>query len=130
LIRPNRQGKAGGYTTVTEALAKARPELQALYADLDALLLGLGDDVAMAVTKYYFAYRRLRNIACVELRLQTNSLVVFLRVDPDTVEIEEGFLRDVRRVGHLGTGDLEVRISTADDLKRAVPLIEMAYEAG
>jgi predicted transport protein len=43
--------------------------------------------------------------------------------------LEEGFTRDMRGVGHLGTGDLEVRIASAEDLDRAGPLIRRAFEA-
>jgi predicted transport protein len=45
------------------------------------------------------------------------------------VVLEEGFARDVREVGHFGTGDLEVRLDSIDDLERAKPLIERSYEA-
>lgn len=55
--------------------------------------------------------------------------MVYLKVDPDTVELEEGFSRDMRSIGHLGTGDLEVRIASAADLERAGPLIRRAFEA-
>ncbi|MEU7449883.1 hypothetical protein AB0B46_28395 [Streptomyces diastaticus] len=48
---------------------------------------------------------------------------------PTTVELEEGFTRDMRGIGHLGTGDLEVRIVSAADLEKAAPLIRRAFEA-
>ncbi|CAN3978192.1 FIG01124955: hypothetical protein [Kitasatospora purpeofusca] len=42
--------------------------------------------------------------------------------------LEEGFTRDVRGRGHLGTGDLEVRIASSRDVEKAVPLIRRAVE--
>jgi hypothetical protein len=42
---------------------------------------------------------------------------VYLTLDPDTVEPEDGSTRDVRGIGHLGTGDPEVRITSAADLE-------------
>ncbi|ROV70530.1 hypothetical protein D3105_00415 [Streptomyces globisporus] len=42
---------------------------------------------------------------------------------PDSVKLEEGFTRDMRGIGHLGTGDLEVRVVSAADLEKAAPLI-------
>jgi predicted transport protein len=54
---------------------------------------------------------------------------VFVKVDPSTVAPQPGFLRDVRNIGHFGTGDLEITIRTADDLERAKPLIIKSYEA-
>ncbi|MFF9794832.1 hypothetical protein ACF1G6_29875 [Streptomyces bacillaris] len=47
----------------------------------------------------------------------------------NTVELEEGFTRDMRGIGHLGTGHLEVRIVSAVDLEKAPPLIRRAFEA-
>jgi predicted transport protein len=117
------------YKTVSEYLEQASRELQSLYGSLDAFLLALGDDVSMKTTRYYLAYRRIKNFACVEVHPSTGELLIFLKVNPDTVAIEESFTRDVRKVGHFGTGDLEVRVSSTDDLERAKPLIEKSYDA-
>jgi len=46
-----------------------------------------------------------------------------IEADPDTLQLEEGFSRDVRSIGHYGTGDLEVRIKNAADFVKAQPLI-------
>lgn len=46
-----------------------------------------------------------------------------------SVELEEGFTRDVREIGHFGTGDLEIRIRNDADLERALPLVLRSYEA-
>ena len=42
-----------------------------------------------------------------------------LKVDPTTITIEQGFTRDVRQIGHWGTGDLELSIRNKDDLRKA-----------
>lgn len=117
------------YKTVSDYLAQAGPELRSLYESLDAFLLGLGDDVSMKTTRYYLAYRRIKNFACVEVHAQAGELLVFLKVNPDDVDLEEGFARDVREIGHFGTGDLELRIDSLEDLEQAKPLIEKSYDA-
>lgn len=117
------------YKTVSDYLAQANDDLRGLYDSLDSFVLSLGDDVSMKTTQYYFAYRRIKNFACVEVHPQTGQLLVFLKVSPDEVELEEGFARDVREIGHFGTGDLEIRIDSLDDLERAKPLIEKSYDA-
>src|SRR4051812_43221611 len=81
------------YTTVTEHLAKAGPGLKSLYASLDAFLQALGDDVVLKTNLYYLAYRRIKNFACVEVHPQTDQLLVFLKINPDEVPLEEGFTR-------------------------------------
>ncbi|WP_372515564.1 hypothetical protein [Streptantibioticus ferralitis] len=54
--------------------------------------------------------------------------MVYLKLDPDSVDLAEGFTRDMRCVGHHGTGDLQVRISSAADLEKATPLNQRALE--
>lgn len=119
----------GNYRTVTDALAVSSPELLDLLDLLSAYLTALGDDVQSNTLKYYIAFRRIKNFACVELYSKLNKLVVYVKVDPSTVELRSGFTRDVRNVGHFGTGDLEITIGSADDLEEAKPLILKSYEA-
>ncbi|KOV12400.1 hypothetical protein ADK60_31775 [Streptomyces sp. XY431] len=104
--------------------------LRDLYGELDEVLTASGE-VETVVLKHYIAYRRLQNVASVIFRPSASHRVIlaYLRLDPDTVELEEGFTRDMRGIGHLGTGDLEVRIASAADLKKAGPLIERAVQA-
>ncbi|MGW0854539.1 DUF5655 domain-containing protein [Streptomyces sp. NPDC002690] len=102
--------------------------LRDLYGELDEALTAWGE-VEVAQLRHYIAYRRLVNVASVLFRPSHKVILVYLRLDPDTVTLEEGFTRDMRGVGHLGTGDLEVRVGSAATLEKAGPLIRRAYEA-
>jgi len=108
-------------------------ELDAALADrveaLRAFLTALGDDVQETVLRFYIAFKRIKNFACVEFRPQAGKILIFVKVDPCTVILEPGFTRDVSDVGHYGTGDLEITLSKPDDLDRAKPLIEQSYNA-
>lgn len=53
---------------------------------------------------------------------------MWLPLDPASVKLEDGFSRDVRGVGHHGTGDLEVVIRNLEDLEKAKPLIQKSFE--
>lgn len=53
----------------------------------------------------------------------------FVKVDPSTITLEKDFTRDVRPIGHYGTGDLEVNLRSRDDLERAKHLFQRSYEA-
>ncbi|MFJ6381364.1 hypothetical protein ACIQI7_15395 [Kitasatospora sp. NPDC092039] len=103
--------------------------LRDLYGELDEALTAAGE-LEVVVLKHYIAYKRLLNVASVVFRPSPShrALLVYLRLDPDTVELEEGFTRDVRGIGHLGTGDLKVRIASSADVEKAVPLIRRAVE--
>ena len=57
-----------------------------------------------------------------------SKILLRMKLDPDTVELEEGFTRDTRGIGHYGTGELEVSIKTAEDFQKAKKLIDRAYQ--
>jgi predicted transport protein len=115
--------------TVSEQLEAASPNLKDLYEALKATLVSLGGDVQVKVLKLYIAFKRIKNFASVEVQAGQDRLVVYLKIDPDSLQLEDGFTRDVRNIGHWGTGDLEVIIRSANDLKKAVPLLEKSYDA-
>ncbi|MEP3013439.1 DUF5655 domain-containing protein [Roseibium polysiphoniae] len=115
--------------TVTQYLADADQELSDLYEATKAYLLALGDDVQTKTLDNYIAFRRLKNFACVEVKPQIRHLKIYLKVNPDTVELEPNFSRDVRNIGHFGTGDLEVIVTDLTALEKAKPLFEKSYDA-
>ncbi|MEY9841695.1 DUF5655 domain-containing protein [Streptacidiphilus sp. EB103A] len=120
---------AGDVKPSVRATSGAAPAcLQDLYGELDEALTAWGE-VEVAPLQHYIAYRRMVNLASVIFRPRHEVILVYLRVDPDTVQLEEGFSRDMRGIGHLGTGDLEVRVTSAADLEKAGPLIRRAFEA-
>ena len=75
----------------------------------------LGDDVQKKTLKYYIAFKRIKNFACVELHIQNGNISLYLKIDPSSIQLEEGFTRDVSNIGHFGTGNLEVTIRNDAD---------------
>lgn len=122
-------GSGGQRITAEEQLAAASPELRDLFEGVKAYLLGIGDDVQLKAMKFYFAFKRLKNFACVELYRKARVVTVHVKVDPTSITLEDGFTRDVREIGHYGTGDLEISIRTMDDFEKAKPLFLRSYEA-
>lgn len=119
------------YKTVSELYEQADDQLKDLFEAVKAYMLALGDDVQLATMKFYFAFKRIKNFSCVGLSPRSNSLYMSVKVNPDTVDLvrEKGLLRDIRNVGHWGTGDLEITIKSLDDFERAKPYIMKSYEA-
>ncbi len=89
----------------------------------------MGDDVQMKTLKWYVAFKRIKNFACVEVQPNQRSVVIYVKLDPKTTSPEEGFTRDVSEVGHYGTGDLEITIRSEQDFERAKPMLEQSYQA-
>ncbi len=136
---PEKDGETGGsggngaktkqqYTTQAEYLEKADPSLTELYEAVRDHLVGLDDAVQERFLKWYIAFKRIRNFATVQLQTQKKSMLMWLPLDPDSVELEDGFSRDVRGVGHHGTGDLELTIRNLEDLDKSKPLIARSFE--
>lgn len=118
----------GRYRSVSDQVSQATKELSDLFHLVSDYLIALGDDVQSKTNENYVAFRRLKNFACLELRNQSKKLLVYVKVNPDTLSLESGFTRDVRGIGHFGTGDLEITIQSAADLEKAKPLFDRSYE--
>jgi predicted transport protein len=121
-VKPKAAGKDKSFD---EQLALATPDIRAAYETLAAYLLALGDDVQERKLKLYTAFRRLKNFASVVM--YPNRMLVMLKVDPDSVALEPGFSRDVRQIGHWGTGDLELTLASMADFEKAKPLLDRSY---
>lgn len=124
----NSKGNSKNSKTVSDYLAQASEELTNLYEDLKAFILAIGDDVQLNILQDYIAFKRIKNFACVEIHPQKKAITVFVKVDPSSIELKPGFTRDVRNIGHFGTGDLEITIMRAEQLEDARSLIQQSYE--
>jgi predicted transport protein len=118
---------SGKYKTINSVMEELDAAMVDRFEALRASLLALGDDVQEATLRFYIAFKRIKNFACVEFRPTTAKILVFVKVDPATIPLEPGFTRDVTKVGHFGTGDLEITLTKAKDLERAMPLIKRSY---
>ena len=75
----------------------------------------------------YVAFRRSRNFASVQVYNQKRQVRVYLNIDPEGVDLSRSGLRDVRQVGHYGTGDLELTIRSKKELESFVDLFRSSY---
>lgn len=125
---PETAGKRS-YKTQREYYDQAPQSLKDRFEALAEMLLALGDDVQQKWLKYYVAFRRIRNFATVKIHPQVGTVLVWVPLNPDNFELEEGFTRDVRQIGHHGIGDLEITISSDEELERARPLLIKSYES-
>jgi predicted transport protein len=110
---------------VTEAIAGLDAQLRDVYEAMRAFLMALGDDVSEKMTKLYVAFRRIKNFASVTV--QKSSLALYLKLEPTADVLKEPNTRDVRTIGHWGTGNLEVSIRNMSDFERAKQLMQKAY---
>lgn len=117
--------KNNGQKSHAEKLALVSDEIKILYQSICDFIESLGDDIAKNQLKLYLAYKKIQNMVCIEI--YSKQIILFLKLNPDTVTLEKNFTRDMRNVGHYGTGDLQVIIKNAKDFEKAKPLLERAY---
>lgn len=118
-------GSNDSQKTHLEKLAAANNHFRTLYDSLCNYIESLGDDLVQNQLKLYLAYKKVQNVFCIEI--YNKQIILRTKLDPDSVDLEDGFTRDMRNTGHYGTGDLEISIKTEKDFEKAKPLIERAY---
>ncbi len=111
--------------THLDKLAEAPEELRTIYFEICNYIESLGDDVSANQLKFYKAYKKVQNIVCIEILKK--HILLYLKLDPATVELKEGFINDMTNKGHYGTGDLQIVIKTPEDFIQAKSLLDRAY---
>lgn len=102
-------------------LSKMSGKSMALFRRLREGILGL-EGVSEEFLNQYIGYRREKNFA--EVVGQKKGLLVFI---DGPVHDPSGLGEDVSNIGHWGTGDLRMKITTDADVEAAMPLIEQAH---
>lgn len=103
----------------------ANQKIKDLFQEMEDYIMSLGDDVQKKELKYYVAYKRLRNFACVEVK--KNKILIYLKLNPDKLDSIPELGRNVSNIGHYGTGDLELTIKNLEDLELIKSLINKSY---
>lgn len=119
--------KGANTDAIAYKLQSSSEELRALFGEVIEYMESF-EDAIRRDNKLYVAFKRIKNFACVEVAPQVGVVTVYVKVDPDTVVLEDGFTRDLRDVGHWGTGDLGISIRNRDDLEKAKALVERSYD--
>jgi predicted transport protein len=89
-------------------------------------VMGLDPAMEEAPKKCYVAYKISQNIVCMEIHKQ--RLLLYVKLDPSSIDQLPSIARDVREIGHYGTGDLELSVRDVDDFEMAKQFIELAYQ--
>ncbi len=117
--------KVGSDKTFLQLYTGAPQKLQNIYQTIRDYILSLGDDITENQLKNYVAFKKVKNFVCVEI--YRVKILLTLKLNPEKVELVDGFTRDMRNVGHYATGDLQITIKTIEDFEKAKELIDRAY---
>ncbi|MCI7681049.1 MAG: endonuclease NucS [Fusobacterium necrophorum] len=107
-------------------IQKLPKEKQELYFSIRDYILSKGDDISENSLKNYIAFKRVKNFVC--MLPYKNKISLYLKLNPSEEVLVEDFVRDVKNIGHWGTGDLEIIIQSKEDYEKAKIYLDRAYE--
>jgi len=86
---------------------------------------GLDISIEEVPKKFYVAYKASQNIVCMEAK--NKNIKLFIKLKPSEITEPPTTYRDVSKIGHYGTGDVEFTISSETEFEEVKRFIEMAY---
>lgn len=121
--KPSRPWVCDSYHAhMEDAPASIREVFDALCSYIEEL----GPDIIKTPLKFHLAYKKVRNLFCIEVF--DRHIRMHLQLNPDTIELEEGFSRDMRGIHHAGTGDVRITLRTLNDVEKAKPFLKKTYD--
>jgi uncharacterized protein with ParB-like and HNH nuclease domain/predicted transport protein len=108
-----------------EYLREGRP-MRPLFDEFRKQVLAIDPTVTEEFLKLYVAYKAETNF--VDVVPQVSRLRLSLNMSFHEIHDPEGICRDVTNTGRWGNGDVEVAISTVDELPYAIGLVQQAFE--
>ncbi len=112
--------------TIDEHFNKINNDLKDLLNEIREYIVTLDSSIEEIPKKYYIAYKTTQNFVCIEP--QKRKLVLFLKLNPDEIKKTPKQARDVRNIGHFGTGDLELTIKNIKDFEETKELINLSLK--
>ncbi|MGL4981893.1 MAG: DUF5655 domain-containing protein [Treponemataceae bacterium] len=125
LSSTQRDSKQGSDKTFLEQYSLAPEKLQKIYQTIRDFILSFGDDITENQLKLYVAFKKVKNFICAEI--YSRKILLHVKVDPATVNLEPDFIRDVTSIGHFGTGNLQIIIKNETDFEQSKDVILRAY---
>lgn len=111
--------------TVEEHIENLDDNIIELFNAIRDFIVTIDSAIEEAPKKNYIAYKTSQNFVC--LQTYKKKLTLYLKLNPDEVNPIPSQVRDVREIGHYGTGDLEVTINDLEDFEITKHLIYEAY---
>lgn len=118
--------RATGVYTVEDHITDLEENVKSMVDALREFIMELDDSVEEVPKKFYIAYKISKNFCC--MQFGKNKITLYLKLDPTEFKMMSSNMRDVSKIGHYGTGDLELVLKTSEDLEEAKRIVKMAFE--
>jgi predicted transport protein len=97
-----------------------------LFNNVREFIMGIDSSIEETAKKNYIAYKTSQNFVC--LQTYKKKMTLYLKINPDDLKPMPHQGRDVREIGHYGTGDFELTIKDLSDFESTKHLIHDAYK--
>ena len=108
--------------TEDDLLVAGSDETRELYYKFKDGILNLADDIQVIANKLYIAFRKNRNIVC--MNIQKKQIRMWIGAQWGALDDAKSLAIDVSSTGHWGTGDYEVNVTNDKDLEYIMSLIK------
>ena len=107
-------------------VAQLSENLSNVLSELDDFVRSLDSKIAYKELKFYPAYSLVRNFVCVEAISTQDKLLVYLKLHEEQFLNSKIKCRDVSKIGHYGTGNVEFTIKTLEEVEQLKPYIKLS----
>jgi predicted transport protein len=108
-------------------LSRADESIRPIFDLVRAQIMSLDESVQEAPKKFYIAYKVTSNFVCIEFHRR--KITLFLKLKPQELAALPPNGRDVSKIGHYGTGDLELELTTIPEAEACLSLIKQSFDA-
>ena len=102
------------------------PHVTELIKLLEEKIFSLDDGIQMIEKVAYTSYEMNNSKIC-EINIQTQRLKIWVPLTIDEIKDPKISVRDVREIGHYGTGDTEINFSNSPEIDIVFEIIEQSF---
>lgn len=110
-----------------EHQANTTESISELYETFRDAILALDSNIEIKPQKHYIAFKKQKNIACLEL--MKSKIKIYIGVSSGTLDDAKGLSKDISNIGHLGTGDYLVEVNDTSNIEYIMSLIKQALSS-
>ncbi len=125
-------GKKAAYTrknstyTINQHTENLQEKILELFNVVRDYIVLLDSSIEELPKKHYIAYKTSQNFACIQA--YKKKLILYLKLNAFDINPMPNKSRDVKSIGHFGTGDFELTIENLVDFENTKYLINEAYK--
>lgn len=113
-------------TYTEEDLLKGKPDtVIELYERFKTAIFNLTDGIEIKPQKFYIAFKK-ENHNLTDIEIQSSGLKLTINVKYDHLDDSKKLTRNISKIGHLGNGDYEIKVTDDENLEYIMSLIKQA----